>query len=316
MNANDYLSKEEIKELLKKSDLKAALEVAHTWFWIAFAFTVAGVWPNPLTIFISVWILGGKQLACAIIMHDTSHHAQFKDKKTNEIIGNILGGYPLFVDVQRYRPYHLSHHSRTGQDDDPDIGLTTGYPAGKKSLTRKILRDLFGLTGIKAFFGLTMIQAGLIKFTLGGGQPEWLAKEDRKGLGHVVIYFRNMAGPIAVNFTMWLILWSFGIGWVYGLWVLAYLTTYQFCLRIRSIAEHSVVPDRFDNHLNTRTTYANFLEKMLFAPHHVNYHAEHHLLMTVPSYNLPKMHRILKERGYFEKGLLRNNYLEIIKLAA
>jgi fatty acid desaturase len=55
---------------------------------------------------------------------------------------------------------------------------------------------------------------------------------------------------------------------------------------------------------------------MLFAPHHVNYHAEHHLLMTVPSYNLPKMHRLLKERGYFETGLLEPNYLQIIKLAA
>jgi fatty acid desaturase len=76
-----------------------------------------------------------------------------------------------------------------------------------------------------------------------------------------------------------------------------------------------VVPDRTDNHLNTRTTYANFVEKMLFAPHHVNYHAEHHLLMTVPSYNLPRMHRLLKERGYFDKGLLKQNYLEIIKLA-
>jgi fatty acid desaturase len=43
---------------------------------------------------------------------------------------------------------------------------------------------------------------------------------------------------------------------------------------------------------------------MLFAPHYVNYHAEHHLLMTVPPYNLRRMHSMFKERGFLEKGLL------------
>ena len=316
MTAKDYLSKDEIRDLLQKSDLKAAFEVFDTWFWIIASIIMVAVWTNAFTIVLALFIIGGKQLACAIIMHDTSHHAQFTSKRANEIIGNVFGGFPLFVDVQRYRPYHLAHHSHTGQDNDPDIGLTTGYPSGKMSFARKILRDLFGLTGIKAFFGLMLIQSGLIKFTLGGGQPEWLPKEERKGLYHLVIFFRNMSGPILVNTIMWLVLWLFGYGWLYLLWIGAYLTTYQFCIRIRSIAEHSVVPDRFDNQVNTRTTYANFIEKMLFAPHHVNFHAEHHLLMTVPSYNLPKMHRLLKERGFFEKGLLEPNYLEIIKLAS
>ena len=315
MNANDYLTKDEIRELVQRSDVKATLEILHTWFWIVASFALVVVWTNLLTVFLAFWVIGGKQLACAIIMHDTSHHAQFKTKRANEIVGNLLGGYPIFLDVERYRPYHLAHHSHTGLDNDPDIGLTTGYPAGNKSFARKIVRDLLGITGIKAMFGLMMIQAGLIKFTLGGGQPEWLPKNERRGFGHAVTFFKNMAGPIAVNFLMWFVLCLSGNGWVYLLWVGAYLTTYQFCLRIRSIAEHSVVPDRTNNHLNTRTTYANFVEKMLFAPHHVNYHAEHHLLMTVPSYNLPRMHRLLKERGYFDKGLLKQNYLEIIKLA-
>ena len=316
MNANDYLSKEEIQEFLQKSDLKAAFEIADTWFWIIASFVLVVLWTNPITIFLALWIIGGKQLACAIIMHDTSHHALFKSKQANVVIGNLFGGYPLFIDLERYRPYHLSHHSHTGQDNDPDLGLTTGYPAGKKSFVRKVLRDLIGLTGLKAFFGLMMIQSGLIKFTLGGSKPEWLPKEERKGLYHFVIFFKNMGLPLVMNFLILGGLWLTGNGWLYLLWIGAYFTTYQFCLRIRSIAEHSVVPDRTDNHTNTRTTYANVIEKMLFAPHHVNYHAEHHLLMTVPSYNLPKMHKLLKARGFYEKGLLKRNYVEIIKLAA
>ncbi|MCF8465374.1 MAG: fatty acid desaturase family protein [Flavobacteriales bacterium] len=315
MNANDYLSKEEIQRLLQKSDFRAALEIADTWFWIAVAFALSALWTNPITIFISLWILGGKQLACSIIMHDTSHYALFKTKRANEIVGNWFGGFPVMFDVERYRPYHLSHHAHTGKENDPDINLTKGYPSGTRSFIRKIARDLLGLTGLKILFALVMIQSGLWKFNL-GGKVDKVSIKERKEYYHVIIFFKNMAGPIVSNLTIWSILWLTGNGWLYFLWIGAYFTTYQLCLRIRSIAEHSVVPDSTNNHLNTRTTYANFLEQMLFAPHYVNYHSEHHLLMTVPSYNLPKMHGLLKQRGYYEKGLLKKNYLEIIRLAA
>lgn len=315
ISANDYLTKEEIRSLLERSDLKAAWEILDTWFWIAVAFAIAGIWPNPFTIVLSLFMLGGKQLACAIIMHDTSHYAQFRTKRANEIVGNLFGGWPVFFGVGQYRPYHLAHHSHTGKENDPDLNLTKGYPAGSKSLIRKIARDLLGLTGIKILYALIMIQSGLWKFNL-GGKVEWVSKDERKGFGHILIFFRNMAGPLLMNGLMWSVLWLTGNGWLYLLWIGAYFTTYQFCLRIRSIAEHSVVPDRNDNLKNTRTTYANFVERMLFAPHHVNYHAEHHLLMTVPSYNLPRMHELLKARGYFDNGLLAPNYLQIIRLAS
>ena len=100
---------------------------------------------------------------------------------------------------------------------------------------------------------------------------------------------------------------------MYLLWLGALLTTFNFSLRIRSIAEHALVENAEDPIRNTRTTYANWLERMLFAPHHVNYHLEHHMLMSVPSYHLPQMHRKLKERGFYEKGLLEHGYWNIIK---
>ena len=111
------------------------------------------------------------------------------------------------------------------------------------------------------------------------------------------------------------ILYLLASPWLYLLWVVAYLTTFQFVLRIRSMAEHSVMEDPRDPYKNTRTTYANFVERLLFAPYHVNFHVEHHVLMGVPSYNLPKMHKILKEKGYYEKGVLEKNYWNVVKLA-
>ena len=314
MKAKDYLSSEEIKELTQLADWKAVLEVLSTWGWITFAFLIAGIWPNPLTIIIALFIIGGKQLGCAILMHDASHRALFKSRKLNDFVANWFAGYPIVHDGDRYRPYHLKHHIETGNPNDPDLNLTVGYPAGRASFTRKVLRDLLGITGIKGYFGLFLIHLGVLKYNLG----RVVVKEDRANWTLIKMFknaFKNLTGPIISNVLIFAVLWLFNAPWLYAVWIVALLTTFQFSLRIRSIAEHSVVPDQLDMQLNTRTTYANFIERILFAPHHVNYHAEHHLLMTVPSYNLPKMHQLLKDRGFYDRGLLSNNYKEIINLA-
>ncbi|HRG35222.1 MAG TPA: hypothetical protein PK355_02995, partial [Chitinophagales bacterium] len=40
---NQYLTKEEIKQLHIKSDWKGLYEVASVWFWIIFAFALVGI---------------------------------------------------------------------------------------------------------------------------------------------------------------------------------------------------------------------------------------------------------------------------------
>ena len=312
INVNDYLSKEEIQQLLKKSDWKAAWAFLHTWLWIAFAFAIAGLWPNPFTIIIAMFIIGGKQLACAILMHDCAHRSMFNSKDAHKFFGNWLAGYHILHDVERYRPYHIEHHVKTGTDDDPDLSLTKGYPTTVISFTRKVIRDLIGASGIKGHVAVLVMHFGYLKYELGG---RIIKIKQKNFFTALKIFCKNMAGPIAANLIVFGILWLCGKPWLYLLWIGSLLTTYNFSLRIRSIAEHSAVPDRLNDFQNTRTTYSNFFEKILFAPHHVNYHSEHHLLMTVPSYNFPEMHRLIKERGFYRKGLLKNNYIEIFKLA-
>ena len=41
-----------------------------------------------------------------------------------------------------------------------------------------------------------------------------------------------------------------------------------------------MVPDASEELLNTRTTRVRWWERFLLAPNFVNYHLEHHLLMT------------------------------------
>ena len=309
----EFLTPDEVKIVMQKSDAIAAFEVLSMWLWIAFAFALVGFFPNVITVIIALFIIGGKQLACAILLHDCSHDSMFSSRRANQIVGNWLGAYPILQNLEQYRPYHREHHIYTGLDNDPDMSLTLGYPTTAISMLRKIARDLVGATGVKAQIAVIAMHTGIIKYNLGGLVER--VKEKRNWKEALVNTAKNLWGPLTVNLIMFGILWLLGHPWLYLLWVGAMFTTYNFSLRVRSMAEHSMVEDKANPQKNTRTTYANFVERMLFAPYHVNYHAEHHLCMGAPSYNFPKMHQMLLAKGFYEQGVLEYNYWNIVKQA-
>jgi fatty acid desaturase len=227
----------------------------------------------------------------------------------NDWAGNWLGAYPVWTDTAPYRNYHLVHHAKTGTMEDPDLGLVTPFPITPESFRRKIWRDLSGQTGIKQAILVYKRDMGLLgnrrnqrNFGLSGG--------DRADVGW------HKIAPVAItNLVILLIVTLAGHPVLYLLWVLAWLTTYRLVTRIRSIAEHSVVPDQLDPLRNTRTTRARWWERFLLAPNLVNYHYEHHIMMTVPHHNLPELHRILVERGAIPEGCLASGYREVLRLA-
>jgi fatty acid desaturase len=98
-------------------------------------------------------------------------------------------------------------------------------------------------------------------------------------------------------------------------WWLPALTGYQVVLRLRSIAEHACVPDPSDPLRRTRTTLAPAWLRFFLAPHHVNYHLEHHLFMTVPHYNLPRAHRLLRELGVLDRAEVAPSYARVLRVA-
>ncbi len=304
---------EEVNKLMKKSDLLASWEILQTWIWIGGSMALVHFFPNVATILLALWIIGGKQLACAIILHDAGHYSLFSTKELNIVFGNWFGAYPIFHNVDQYRPYHLEHHKTTGTDEDPDLLLTRGYPATKKSMFRKFFRDLSGITGIKAMIGLMAMHLGILEYNLGNKIVKNKNLTFRKLIKNG---WRNLRGPVLFQLSFIGILFLLGDPGLYLLWIGANIFVYPFCIRVRSIAEHSMVPDRNDPQVNSRTIKANFLEKILFAPLHVNYHVEHHLLMGVPSYRFPVFHQMLKEKGFYEKALYVKGYVEIIRMAA
>jgi len=297
----DALSREELKELLEISDLRAWGSLLINWGLVAAAFALVAWRPNPLTIVVALFVIGARQLGFAVLMHEAAHRTLFRRRWWNDFAGNWLAAYPVWSDLEPYRPYHLQHHAKTWTAEDPDLGLATPFPITRSSLKRKIWRDLSGQTGWKRAKATFMRDIGRSQ-----GRVRRL---DFSGS-------RNLVGVVVTNAMLLGILALLGHAELYLLWVVAWLTTYSLVMRLRSIAEHAMVPDPGDPLNNTRTTLARWWERLLLAPNRVNFHLEHHLVMMVPHYQLPRMHRLLSERGVLANACVTSGYLDVLRVAS
>jgi fatty acid desaturase len=262
---------------------------------------MVAVWPNLLTFVLAVAIIGSRQLGLAILMHDGAHGCLASGEKLNMALSQWLCAYPVFAETKAYRRYHLQHHARTQQDDDPDLILSAPFPITRPSYRRKFWRDISGRTGYaqrKAQFLNSL------------GDTSWpLPRRAR--------HFWEKLGPqLLFNLAFFAALAAAGVWWAYPLlWLLPLVTWMMVITRIRNIAEHAVVPDSDDPLRNTRTTRAGFFERLFIAPYYVNYHLEHHLLFYVPCYNLPRVHRILSRSPYAARMEVQPNYAAVLRLA-
>ena len=301
MKASDFLSKEEIRYFTERSDLAGARMVLFNWLMIAGVFAVAITWTNPLTLLLAVFLLGGRQLGLAVMMHEAGHKTLFKTQPLNEWVGQWLCAYPVLGDVEAYGASHREHHRYAGTENDPDLPNYRSYPVSKASFKRKITRDLTGQTGLL-----------LLRSLVGAARGRNVMLRDGEKTN------AELRG-LAVNGLLFFAMWLLGVGAYYLLWVVAYFFTYPLIARIRQVAEHGNVPDLYslDPRLNTRTTYANPLERMLFCPNHVNFHLEHHLLASVPAHKLPELHQTLKIKGFYKgyEDAIAGSYLDVIRRA-
>ena len=296
----DALTREDIQELRRMNDWHSWASLLTNWGLVFASFGMVAYLPNPLTILLALAVIGTRQLGLSVLMHEAAHRTLFKNRAVNDFVGNWLCGYPVWSDLGPYRRYHLQHHAKNWTPEDPDLNLATPFPVTWASMRRKIWRDLTGQTAWKR-----------VKYTL------------RRDLGGMNVQqfgsnrgWRNLRGVAITNLVLLGALAACGHAALYLLWIGAWFTTHHLVVRLRSIAEHAMIPDPNDPLNNTRTTLARWWERLLIAPNCVNYHLEHHLVMTVPHYNLPRMHHLLRDRGVLDRACVANGYLSVLRLAA
>lgn len=316
--ASDFFTRAQIKQLIAPSPWRGLLLVAHCWLmilaiWGVGYYTVTQAL-HPLlqmvVLALCVLLIGARQLGLAILNHDGAHFTLHPNKALNDWVSQWLLNRPLFGgSVLGYRRYHLDHHRFTQQDNDPDLHLSAKFPLTKSSFRRKLWRDLSGQTGFKQYSALfkAALDRGATQHDISAGP----------GMGGSPSGFWSRFGPnLVINLALFGGFALAGVWYLYVLlWVVPAFTWERFITRLRNIGEHAVVPDNNDRLRNTRTVLASWWECALIAPYYVNYHLEHHLLVSCPCYRLPAAHRLLMDAGFGPKMETKPGYIALLRVA-
>ena len=223
------------------------------------------------------FVLMGRTFAqFASLMHEAAHRLLFADKRTNDIVGRWLLGYPAFTSTDAYRRVHMAHHRDEFGPGEPDIPLYIGYPIGRASFRRKLLRDATGRTGLK-----------LMRELLSNARSKD-ARSRRTFWKIMVVQAVLLAAAIGS-----------GHWWLYPLlWLAPYLTVWRVINRLRSIAEHGGMQRSPDRRESTHSVRQHVPARFMLVPYRIGCHLAHHVDAGVPFRNLPLLHAALTDAGY------------------
>ncbi len=250
-------------------------------------------WSFPLYV-LAVIIIGSRLHALAILMHDAAHFRACRNRKVNDIVGELLA-WPVTMTMQGYRNSHYSHHRELNTEKDLEWLRKMGQDEFK-----------FPKTGLE-------IICVLVQFATGIKAYQEL-RDVRKVEGAVYVSPRLKRVRMAcfaalvaasVYFTFWKGLLLY--------WVVPLFTSLLFFAYVRSVADHFCI--EYSHPLNqTRTVVGPFWEMHLFAPHGINYHIEHHIFPGVPCHRLAELHRhLMTKETYVRHAHVTRGYGKLLK---
>jgi fatty acid desaturase len=302
------LSNQELREFSRVNPWQTICALSVDWFLICAGFALAIEAPHPLIWIFCFLLIARAQLALAIMMHDAAHKRLFSSVQLNDFTGQWLCAAPLLFSMFSYRTLHLKHHQDPLVETDPDISLIGGYPISRKSFTRKLLRDALGISYFK-FIRYFIHMARRTKSHPSTSTPEAGAKRAREKVPLRQIIF----SILIMNALIFAAVAASGHPvYYFSLWLLPAVTALQVLLRIRGIAEHAGYQPNENQMLNARTVKSSW-QTLIFAPHHVNYHIEHHIYPSIPHYHLSKVHKIMDERGVLPEANVYPGYGKVIR---
>lgn len=202
----------------------------------------------------------------SVVLHEASHRSLFERPAVNDAIGFVCG-LPVLIPVAAFRANHIGHHARRSSKADPE---DVAFPRLNKATT---LASNVLVFLVKAFAFILILPVSVI------------VRADRKARMRIALEYGLMSVLCAG------LLWMVPFALIWKLWLLP-LIIGALLTQLRAIAEHGLTT-RGNVFTATRTVTSNRLVAFLMC--NINYHLEHHLFPAVPWYNLPKLHRLLRE---------------------
>jgi len=285
----DYISAREIAELNDSSAFRIVLDGILLWGLILFSLALAH-WAASLLVSVLCFIVvASRQLALTHMVHEASHFRLLQNKKLNDFLSDFFFAAPVLITTQHYRMQHLPHHKHLGSSG-LDTDRRAWYTIRHWHFVRRSLLILSGGEALVTFLSYS--------------------KVDEKVPANKAALARRIALVAVTNGLLMAYCAWLGNVWLYfGLWVLPLFTLTMYLLTLRVIAEHQLVEyahqetDAFQHDLADpliRTVQPGPLGRFLLGPLNFFYHHEHHLAPSVRYTNLPKLHRLLIARKYYQ----------------
>ena len=295
------IDKKELKELSKRKNLPALFH-----FFIYFsALFISGylayiTWGTWLSI-VFFFIYGTIYTFSVSNWHETVHRTAFKTRWLNEIFYHVASFMADFEGF-RWRWSHTFHHSNTLHTEDKyDHEIQISRP------TDLLAFFLNFIPFTDLFFPHRLIKYEVLKHSLGFFSPvidvSAPPKEKKKILWNSRLYI-----------VIWISIIIFSIYFQTILPILYFILPNYYGKPIWfmvNVTQHlGAALDKKDHRESTYSLKINPIFSFLYW--HMEYHLEHHMFPMVPSYNLKKLHHIIKNQNPPPKNGLWDAYKEII----
>jgi fatty acid desaturase len=270
----------EARDMVPLSGRLVAFNVSYLGLvWGVAIGAIALFWTFPAwyTFALAFLVVSSRQQALLNCEHEAVHRKFLPNLRLNDLVGTYLCAGAVGSPFAAARARHLSHHRLLGTHEDPDRELHSG-------------EDKETRAGLVRYFanGLLGGYAGMVLMGPRAPSAARKASSAQRDLLSLLVVQGALAVGLSLAFAWW----------VYpALWLAPLVTVTALCHLVRSFVEHAITNSEAQRHGNRLITVrSNFLERGLVAPYFMNYHAEHHLVPSVPAPRLKELQRRLAGR--------------------
>ncbi len=273
------VDRKQLKALMKRSDAKSLRHLG-LWLGLLIVSGIAGLltwgtlWCIPAFAVYGVLYSGGDHRA-----HELSHGTPFKTRWLNEFFYHLAAFMALHEGVY-WRWSHSRHHTDTLRVGlDPEIAVPRPPDIGGMLLDFFFIKSGIVQVGyiVQHAFGCLSENGAHFVPDAERSKVFWLSR------AYVAVFVTVIVACIVSHSflpAMFVVLPRFYGGPLSQLF---------------NLTQHTgLEEDILDHRLNTRTFLMNPVFRFLYV--NMNYHVEHHMFPMVPFYNLPQLHKMIKNQ--------------------
>lgn len=300
---------ETIRRLSRVSGLRSTLLIASLWIPIVAAITWAVWTPQWWVLLIAGCIVGSRQVAMGVLVHDAVHYSLFKNRTVNDVVSDLFLAFPIGMSTGLYRKTHFQHHRFTNTEDDIDLVSMREdhewfeWPKNAREFVWIMFRSV---TGMNLHRGWIMAKHWAPFYHLRDPITPAFPLHTR------ILYVANMIlvyGAFGWGFSTA----PWAVGTIVALYLIPGMTLVNFAMRLRATAEH-IGADNSEELRATRTVLPHWWERWIISPVNVNYHLEHHLFPSVPGPKLAELHQtLMSDEEYRDRAHVTRGYDGVLK---